>query len=325
MAKRRAFNVEEARNQLIDLLDNFVTLSSTSDLRSKVLTLIPAFRLLSEVGMSVIPNYSEYSARERILIYFRQNLLTIIDTEELMIVSGISEYPRRIRELRVQDGWPILSGQTVRSMLDAGEWEDEAIDVSRMRPDQYILLENEQDRDAAHRWGTINRIRKQNISVQDKIINYLRLNVGRHITGEELAYLANGATDWARRVRELRTEKGWPVRTKTSGRPDLPVGVYLLEEDKQAQEHDRKIDDSVRAAVLERDEFRCRKCGWNRNQKRPEDPRRLLELHHLEYHAAGGKNEEGNLITLCNVDHDVVHRDHMNKEQVFYWIGINSL
>ncbi|WP_247237108.1 HNH endonuclease [Telluribacter sp. SYSU D00476] len=149
--------------------------------------------------------------------------------------------------------------------------------------------------------------------------------MNRQVTGEELAYLANGVKEWARRVRELRTEEGWPVKTKTSGRVDLPVGVYLLEENKQAEPHDRKIDDSVRVAVLERDKFCCRKCKWHPGQRRSEDPRRLLELHHLEYHANGGKNEKDNLITLCNVDHDTVHKNKMDKQQVFAWLEVSEL
>jgi hypothetical protein len=77
-------------------------------------------------------------------------------------------------------------------------------------------------------------------------------------TGEN-GYVANEKTEWARRVRELRTELGWPVVTKVTGRPDLSVGVYVLEQDRQSPVHDRKIPDPVRAAVLTRDDHRwCR-------------------------------------------------------------------
>ena len=84
---------------------------------------------------------------------------------------------------------------------------------------------------------------------EGKIIEYFRRNVGKIVTGEEIAYLANGNSEWARRCRELRTEDGWPIVTKSSGRPDLPVGAYVLEEDKQAEPHDRKIPDKVRIEV----------------------------------------------------------------------------
>jgi 5-methylcytosine-specific restriction endonuclease McrA len=39
-----------------------------------------------------------------------------------------------------------------------------------------------------------------------------------------------------------------------------------------------------------------------------DDPRRMLELHHIKPHKNQGANEVENLITLCNVDHDEEHR-----------------
>ena len=137
------------------------------------------------------------------------------------------------------------------------------------------------------------------------------------MTGEELKYLAKDRSEWARRVRELRTEDGWPVMTKVSGVRELPVGVYVLEEDRQAPAHDRKIPDPVRVAVLERDNFSCKKCMWNRADANPGDTiRNLLELHHIEHHAARGENVESNLITLCNMCHDDVHRGNISAEEL---------
>ena len=133
--------------------------------------------------------------------------------------------------------------------------------------------------------------------------------MGRPVTGEELRYVAKGATAWARRVRELRTEYGWPVVTKMHGRPDLPVGAYLIEADRQAPVHDRQIPDAVRRAVLRRDDYKCVECGWTRALWNPDDPRHL-EAHHLEHHADGGENVEDNLITVCNICHDVIHADN---------------
>jgi 5-methylcytosine-specific restriction endonuclease McrA len=96
--------------------------------------------------------------------------------------------------------------------------------------------------------------------------------------------------------------------TKNSGRQDLEVGVYVLEEDRQTYEHDRKIPDPVRVAVLQRDGFKCVQCGWNRSMLSPEDPRKMLELHHVKHHIHKGENTAENLITLCNVHHDEEHR-----------------
>ncbi|MDA8228892.1 MAG: hypothetical protein M0T74_14585 [Desulfitobacterium hafniense] len=90
-------------------------------------------------------------------------------------------------------------------------------------------------------------------------------------------------------LRELRTEYGWPIVTKTTGKPDLPVGTYLLESTRQSPEHDRIIPDPVRGCVLFRDNYTCVRCKWNKSLWDRSDPR-YLELHHVKEHAKGGKN-----------------------------------
>lgn len=77
---------------------------------------------------------------------------------------------------------------------------------------------------------------------------------------------------------------------------------------KAAFEHDRIIPDPIRVAVLERDGFKCTCCGWSRDKLNRDDPRKMLELHHKQQHKDGGENTVENLITLCNVCHDAIHR-----------------
>lgn len=324
MSKNRqsAFDLIKTKDDLISLLENFSDLvkSGTADIRVQVLELIPAFYLVRDLGKNIIPAGSSVGARERILIYLQKYPETIIDSDELLVVSGITDYQRRIRELRSERGWPVLSGKTVKTMLKEGEWDSSVADVTGIRPEQYIFLTSGQDKEAAFRWKLSNEIRRKKISIKDKILEFFKSNVGRRITGEELSYLAKDATEWARRVRELRTEDGWPIKTRNTGRPELPVGVYVFEENKQAQQHDRKIDDSTRIQVLERDHFSCRKCGWNLSIIRPEDPRQLLELHHLNYHIDKGENSPDNLIAICNVHHDYIHKEKMTKIQVLEWV-----
>lgn len=229
---------EELRQSLVELLTNFAEELQKEDLREKVVALVPAFHKLRDLGSSLIPQSEAASARERIIAYLKQYPRVVIDGDELMVVSGINEWARRVRELRVQFGWWIYSGVTFNQM--AQNPDDEAmfrtigINPKTIRPDQYVLMREEQDRDAAHRWNVLNEIRKKKVSVKEKIIEYLRKNVGTPVTGEELSYLAGNTKEWARRVRELRTEDGWPIVTKNTGRNDLPVGVYVLEEDRQA-------------------------------------------------------------------------------------------
>lgn len=323
---------ELLRLSLINLLTDFEKHLREENLRSQVKALIPAVYLLRDLGSSLIPKENASSARERILYYLQRYKFKVISGDELAVVSGISEYARRVRELRVEYGWPIYSGMTAKEMF-----EEEIIggsadlfgpkltsnDIQSMSADDYVLVGN-QDRDAAHRWNIANDIRKLDISIRDRLLQYLRSNVGKPVTGEELKYVAKGAQSWPRRTRELRTEEGWPVATRNSGRPDLPVGIYVLEADRQSAPHDRRIPDTTRVEVLERDKFECRCCGWNPSKRKTNDPRNLLELHHINHHAKGGSNEPDNLITLCNVHHDEVHRQKINKSDAFLrWLEGN--
>ncbi len=297
---------DELRRRLIGLLEEFEGELRTGDLRERVRALIPAYHLLRDLGSSLVPSGLATSARERILAYFIKYPMTALDGEELMVVSGIGEYARRVRELRVQFGWRIASGVTLKAMADEDEDALTELGLPQLQPDDYVLLDTQQDREAAHRWNIANTIRRSRASVRDKLLRYFRENIGSEITGEELRYVAGNKTEWARRTRELRTEHGWPIVTKTTGRPDLPVGVYVLEADQQLPEHDRHIPDAVRREVLRRDSYACQMCHWSHELWNPSDPRHL-EAHHRLAHRDKGGNVPENLETLCNVCHDRVH------------------
>lgn len=317
MARRsRRQAPEELRRELVVLLEQFEKKLLENDLREQVQGLIPANHKLRDLGSSLVKGESVSSARDRILAYFRKYPLTLLHGDELMVVAGIGDYPRRIRELRVEHGWQILSGNALRTILDDGEFID-GLSRSEVKTDTYFLQSDRQDRDSAYRWNVANELRRSNLSVKDKILSYMLKNVGKNITGEELKYLAKDKSEWARRVRELRTEDGWPVATRQSGIPSLPIGVYVLEENRQAEVHDRRIPDPIRVAVLERDRYSCRSCGWSYEVKNNGDKlRTLLELHHIEHHAHGGSNVVENLITLCNICHDDVHRGGISRVQL---------
>lgn len=304
----KRIQAEEVRQELVDLLQNFQQHLKTENLRDKVLALIPCQRLLRDLGCSLIEDEDATSGMTRVLAYLRKYPFTAISGEELGVVSGIAEWARRVRELRVQFGWSILSGLTAREMADEGEFPLDGVDVSSMKVTDYILISEENDLEAAYRWNVANRIRKKKSGVKEKILDFLKENVGKPVTGEELRYVSNDTKEWARRIRELRTENGWMVATKQTGRPDLPVGAYVLESLRQLPAHDRNIPDDVRVDVLTRDEFRCTKCGWYHAMATLSDPRHHLELHHLTHHVHGGANTADNLITVCNVCHDKIHR-----------------
>jgi len=299
---------EDIRVKLEGLIGNFSSLLEKGDLRKQVLYLVPAFKQLRNLGKSLVHSVDSISARDRILVYLKKYPRVPISGDEFLVVSGIQEYARRVRELRVQFGWKIISGYTAREMSESmGEDDPGKGTLGSMKPSDYMLVSLDCDRESAHRWNTANSIRKKSGPVREKLIEFLRENVGRPVTGEELRYVAGNRTEWARRVRELRTEFGWPIVTQNTGREDLDVGAYILEADRQSPIHDRKIPDDVRFAVLERDKYKCRKCGWSHEKYNRSNPRHL-ELHHIEHHAKGGENTEKNLMTLCTSCHDSLHK-----------------
>ena len=309
----------EINNQIEKIRSLLLAFESQKDvdkIRERVLALVPVFEEVRETGKMLIKGGLKLSARDRILSYFKSYPFIALNEREIALIAGISEWARRVRELRVQYGWKIVSGLTASQMAIENETDSDDLAFSKMRPNDYMLIDINQDRDSAYRWNLANTIRKKKTGSKEKILEYFRNNAGKRISGEELAYVAK-SSEWARRIRELRTENGWPILTKMSGNPQLPIGVYVLEMDRQAPEHDRKIPEPLRRQALRRDGYRCQNCGWSHELYNRSDPR-FLELHHIKHHAEKGLNELDNLKTLCNVCHDELHKieKRLNKSLV---------
>jgi hypothetical protein len=67
----------------------------------------------------------------------------------------------------------------------------------------------------------------------DRLLAYMKVRVGEVVTKDELAGVA-GISEWARRIRELRVEQGWPISTNAN-REDLRPGEYVLEATERSQ------------------------------------------------------------------------------------------
>lgn len=311
MGRRSRQSDTAAAAEAAKALVSFSAMPSDTSLRDRALALAPIIHAVRDVGSGLVPGHK--SGRARILAYLRKFPGEVIAGEELAVVAGIDDWARRVRELRIEKGWPIYSGVTFNQLREhdpdqLAEIEAElSLDANNVGIESYVLLQDDQDQHAADHWTLLKSIRKSKGGVQDKMLALLRSSVGQPISGEQFRYVAGKANEWPRRLRELRTEQGWPVLTRMQGRPDLPVGSYMLDFDRQVEVHDRKIPDRVRSEVLSRDKFSCRYCGWSRDQMHPDDKRKFLELHHLKDHAKGGANSAANLVTLCNVDHDAYH------------------
>lgn len=127
-------------------------------------------------------------------------------------------------------------------------------------------------------------------------------HLGEILEGEQLRQVAGGINEWARRIRELRTEEGYQILTHND-RADLKPGQYLLETAKPLPAFAREISKETRACVLDRNGFTCQMCGAVAGEPHPYDPTRNTRLHlgHVIDKSMGGSDEPTNLRAICSV------------------------
>jgi len=228
----------------------------------------------------------------KILGYLKKHLGERVHGEELAAISGASEWARRARELRTQEGYDIE---------EIGGY--------------YRLNDAEPNEEIAERWQTANEIRKRPGSAMSRLLALLQAQENQIVTGEELDYVAN-VREGSRRVRELRDEQGWPIETHHDD-PRMQPGQYRLAsaaEEDRLDVRQRAYPNDLRERIFERDNYTCQACGRNRAGAEKEgDLRFYLEVHHKQSVAEDSDsvppealNDEDNLITLC-------HRDHVKE------------
>ena len=135
-----------------------------------------------------------------------------------------------------------------------------------------------------------------------KLRTHFLANVGRVLGSDELRVVADNQSEWARRIRELRTEEGYLILTHND-RSDLKPGQYLLETRKPQPAFARAISKETRAYVLDRNGFTCQMCGAVAGEPHPYDASRKTRLHigHVIDKSKGGLDEPSNLRAICSV------------------------
>ena len=225
----------------------------------------------------------------KVLGYLKANVGRWVHGDELAAVSGIQEWARRVRELRVEQGYDI-------------EERDRRYRLRRTTPDKAV----------AEKWRTANAIRIRPGSARDRIAAFLAASVGTVLTRDELDYVAK-IKEGSRRVRELRDEYGWPIESHIDDRAMQP-GQYRLVSADPADRRDtrqRLYPEDLRARIFERDNYTCQKCGRDKLKAGAAgDTRFYLEVHHrnavaeqLDALPADELNDEANLVTYCHADH----------------------
>jgi hypothetical protein len=224
-------------------------------------------------------------AKGRILAYFLARGVDVpVSGQELRRISGIQEWARRVRELRVEEGWDIR--------YDG--------DVYRLRADQ-------PNQAVAEAWRLANSIRASSLGGRDRMLQYLQTRVGCIVNSELLSYVS-GIQEYGPCLHELRTEFGYPISTSID-RPDLKHDEFVLESTEPTLDViERHVSDTLRRTVFERDRYQCVLCG------RAYGAGVLLMAHHLVPKIEGGSDTDPeNFVTLCYQDRAVITEEQQRK------------
>ena len=135
-----------------------------------------------------------------------------------------------------------------------------------------------------------------------KLRKYFLENIGNVLDSDELRLVSGNASEWGRRVRELRTEEGFQILTHND-RSDLKPGQYLLLDAKPIPAFERGISKETRAFVLDRNGSTCQMCGAVAGELHPFDPTRKtrLQIGHIIDKSMGGADDATNLKAICSV------------------------
>ena len=145
------------------------------------------------------------------------------------------------------------------------------------------------------------KVKTQRGGARGKLRAHFLANIGRVMDSDELRAIADNQSEWARRVRELRTEEGYLILTHND-RSELKPGQYLLETPKPQPAFERAISKETRAYVLDRNGFTCQMCGAVAGESHPYDTTRKTRLHlgHIIDKSMGG-TDDPNLRAICSV------------------------
>ena len=133
------------------------------------------------------------------------------------------------------------------------------------------------------------------------ILEDLLAHKGKVISSKELQEASGGASEWGRRVRELRDEQGYDILSHKD-RSDLKPGEYILASTKRRPAFKRGISKETKALVLERNSYTCQMCGCAAGDPDPFNSNRTirLTLGHIVDKSKGGEDTPSNLRAMCS-------------------------
>ena len=146
----------------------------------------------------------------------------------------------------------------------------------------------------------------QTMSSKARIRQFLLSRIGQVVTAKQIQDAVGPAvTEWARRLRELRSDDGWAIKSHHDDQ-SLKPGEYRLESAPPTTQPPyrfaRRMSTKTRALVLERNGFTCQMCGAGAGDPDDANPGRVIRLHvgHIIDHEHGGSDDVSNLRALCS-------------------------
>lgn len=285
-----AFKQQQMQEALEEATSALESVHETiSDLDANALTVVEWQRASAQVGI-LLSQFDRASsqvnqllglggAQNRLLTYLRSRVGEPVRMEELRGVAAIYEWARRLRELRVEKGWPIVTDVQRRDLMSG----------------QYLLEYDHPDTQVARDWQLAKDMRNLKVngkpaSGKTRGLEYLKALSPRAADKDQLNYVMK-IPSGPRRLRELE-EEGWRIISNVDD-PTLAPGSYRLESLVRRPPRVRQAI-KLRHEILDRDMYRCQDCG-----RTPDRDAVTLQVHHLRFVSHGGSNEPANLITLC--------------------------
>lgn len=276
-----ASKLEDAYRTIVDLDISAIDVDAWQDVSARIGVLLAEFDAQSaavnrELGIG--------GAQQRILVYLKRRVGHKVRMEELRGVAAIYEWARRVRELRVEHGWPIVTS-TQRPDLQPGEYV-----LERSEPDPILAADWKLAKEMRNLRGPGGKL----LSAKDRGLEYLKRLSPRAADKDQLHYVMKIAS-YARRLREL-DEEGWQIVSNVDDSLLAP-GTYRMVSLELRPPRVRKAI-KLRHEILDRDGFKCRDDG-----RSPDEDGVTLQVHHLKFVSRGGDNSAENLITLCSDCH----------------------
>lgn len=154
------------------------------------------------------------------------------------------------------------------------------------------------------------------------ILEFFLKNIGKVLDSRQIQEASGGASEWARRVRELRNEQGYQILSHKD-RGNLKPNQYLLETVKRLPAFARNISKETRAWVLERNGYTCQMCGIAAGDPDPFNVSRTIRLTmgHIIDKSKGGDDSPQNLRTVCTNCNEGLQNTALPKPDRIYLLA----